>query len=332
MESHAELLKGILRALDWGEGTVSVIGHKSPDADSVFSAMAYAELMHELGFKCQPYMAGEANQETRFAANYFKIQLPPVIGHINEGDRVILVDHSEYSQAVEGIRNARILQVIDHHGVGDIIEANRLWYQSMPVGSTCTVIFLAYLESGISITPNQAVIMLSGIISDTRNLTKSHTSADVCACNMLSSIAGLDQCDISLFAELMKKASQSHDGMSDREIFLSDFKDYVIGSHKIGIASIDCTRTEMEDGFIDRMYDAMIAEFQAKSDDMIFAKIDEDGVGTTILFCGEGARAIAEEIFGPSENGRSLHTNQRVNRKSMLLPAISAILRTDSLN
>lgn len=326
MQSYSKILQDILRALDWGNEPVMVVGHRSPDSDSVFAALSYATLMREMGFTCQAYMAGTPNKETLFAADYFDIQLPETIYKVEEDQRVILVDHSEYSQAVDGTKEARIIQIIDHHGIGDIQETNRIYYKSMPVGATCTVIFMTYLETGLPISAEQAKTMLCGIISDTRNLTKSHTEADEEACRILESIAGLSDEDTRFFAELMRKSAQSYDGLSDREIFLSDFKEYIIEGVKIGIGSLDCNALKAEE-FVSRIHSVMQKIKTEKDDEMLFAKIDEDGKGTHILFCGEGSQTIIESIFGKSADDKSVFTTERVNRKSRLLPAISERIR-----
>ena len=187
-----ESLPAVLARLDWGEGTTYVIGHKTPDADAVFSAIAYADLMKTLGYKCEARINGPVNRETAFIADKWGIDIPAVLPAVEPGTRLILTDHADYTQSVDGARQARLLQVIDHHGVGDISETAQLYYKAMPVGATCTIVYDSYLELGVPISEKTARVLLAGLISDTRNLKKSTTTAlDSLAMKDLSRKAGL---------------------------------------------------------------------------------------------------------------------------------------------
>lgn len=120
-----------LKALDWGTETVYTIGHKAPDTDTVTAAIAYADLMQKLGYPVEARIAGKANNETKYAAALFDFQIPSILEDASE-QKLILVDHSEICQAVSGAKNARILQIIDHHGLGDVMESKRIFAKIFP--------------------------------------------------------------------------------------------------------------------------------------------------------------------------------------------------------
>lgn len=112
---HADLLLTV----DYGDQVTYVIGHKSPDADTVGSAIAYAGLLQQLGISAKAAVAGPVNQETKYALDLFGIDQPEVLSDA-AGKQFVLVDHSEYTQALDGMRSARIVGVVDHHGIGDV--------------------------------------------------------------------------------------------------------------------------------------------------------------------------------------------------------------------
>ena len=148
--------KAMLKTLNWGDDTCFVYGHKTPDVDAVTSALSYAKLMNTLGYNCK---AKVSSPKTSVAPQ----------------TRLLLTDHTDYAQCVDGAREAIILQKIDHHVEGDIVDAAIPYVRREMVGSTNTIIYECYKELGVDIDDETARIMLAGIISDTRNLTKTTT-------------------------------------------------------------------------------------------------------------------------------------------------------------
>ncbi len=150
--------------------------------------------------------------------------------------KVVLVDHNEYSQSVNGLEEAQIMEIVDHHKIGDISTSMPISFRNIPVGSTCTIVYNMYEESGVEMDYQTAGILLSGIISDTL-IFKSPTStdADKRAAGKLNEILGID---IEEFAMDMFKAGTSIEGKSMDEIFYGDFKEFVIEGHKVGISQV----------------------------------------------------------------------------------------------
>ena len=98
---------------------IKVFGHKNPDTDTIMSSLAMANLENKLGKEAKAYRLGNINKETKYALEYFKAETPELLEKIDENDEVILVDHNEFGQSAEGIENAKILKVIDHHKISD---------------------------------------------------------------------------------------------------------------------------------------------------------------------------------------------------------------------
>ena len=157
------------------------------------------------------------------------------IDYINK-KQVILVDHNESQQSVEGIEEAEILEIIDHHKLGALTTSMPINFRNMTVGSTNTIIYAMYNESNVTIPKNIAGIMLSGIISDTLKFTSPTTTEyDKFVANRLASISGVN---IDEYSKKMFKAGTNLKGKTITEIIDSDIKIYEEKNKKIAIAQI----------------------------------------------------------------------------------------------
>lgn len=335
------LYRGTLDALDWGSAPVFVIGHKSPDGDSVMAALAYARLMQSLGFCVVAKMAGKANNETLFAAKSFNIELPEVLDKVTPSDRLILVDHSDYAQAVDGARDARILQVIDHHGIGDITESKLLYAKYMPVGSTCSIVYTSYRELGVEISGDVARILFAGILSDTLNLKKvTATNVDrLIYEELLGILAG--EWSLALEAAGQKvdeifngmvEAAHDFSSMTDEEIFNSDAKDYVLGGVNFRLGSLDWKDATTVDEFADRMLKVMPEVATAAKNKMAFCRLGFEEK-TYMLYAGTDtattslAKNIAEKAFGQSMRDGIIYCERRLSRKLDVVPMLTKVLQ-----
>ena len=307
----------LLKKLDWGMDTCYIYGHKTPDVDAATSALSMATLMRALGYNCKAKVSTPINRESAYIASLFGFGLPELKPSVLPDTRLILTDHTDYAQCVDGARRAIILQKIDHHVEGDIADAGIPFVRREMVGSTNTIIYQMYKELGVAIDDETARIMLAGILSDTRNLSKSTTQRiDSVAWLALTTQLGLPADSVAKINKGMKDASNDFTGMTDTEIFLSDYKDYEIGSHLIGIGSLDVKGDEAE-AFIDRMLAVMPEVLTKMKRQMVFAKIDVPK-GTYFIYYGEGAQAVAEAVFGPSVRKGVTFTEQELSRKQIV--------------
>ena len=314
-----------IAVLDWGADTCYVIGHKTPDVDAVCSSVAYAELMRSLGYNCEAKVCGNVNKETEYVSEALGFCLPGRIQGVAPGRRVILTDHSEYAQSADGVREAKVLQIIDHHAPGDIYTGAVPFVYCDLVGSACTLVWELYGQSGIIPTEQSARAMLAGVMSDTHNLTKKGTTArDSLAWFSLSAQLGLSPESLKPISEGMAEASRSYEGMSDEEIFLSDVKSYVIHDHAIRIGSVDWLDAATADAFMDRMLKTM--EQVAAPDEMLFAKVDVSTQGCYVLYYGPGAEDVAAQAFGQPVRSGVCHSDSKLNRKRHVVPMITNAL------
>ena len=166
----------------------------------------------------------------------------PNIADNRRPKKVILVDHNEREQSVIGLDEAEIVEIIDHHKIGNIGTSFPINFRNMPLGCTETILYLMFKENGVEIPPNIAGLMLSGIISDTLLLTSpTTTDIDRTALLELSNIAGIDY---EKFGMEMFKAGSSIENMSAGEVIHSDFKTFTINTQKFGIGQISTMNTD----------------------------------------------------------------------------------------
>ncbi|MBO4893065.1 MAG: DHH family phosphoesterase [Prevotella sp.] len=329
----------MLKSLDWGTDTTFVYGHKTPDVDAVCSSLGYARLMRALGYNCKAKVSSETNRETAYISGLFGFALPELKRSVVPQTRLILTDHTDYAQCVDGAREAQILQKIDHHVEGDILDSDIPYVRREMIGSTCTIVYEMFREVGVGIDDETARILLAGLLSDTRNLTKTTTQhEDSVAWTALVAQLQLED-KVAEINRQMAEAANNYDGMSDGEIFLSDYKDYDMGGKAVGIGSLECKASEMDD-FITRMLAVMPQVMRDMRRDMLFAKIDrlvpnpdesdpdtpfvEDGL--YFIYFGEGSQAVAEAIFGPSIREGVTYSKEKLSRKQ-IVPRITEILQ-----
>ena len=235
----------------------------------------------------------EVMSETRYHS-YPVIDLnDQVVGTISRfqvitGDhkKMILVDHNERGQAVEGIEEAEILEVVDHHRVADFQTVGPLQFRAEPLGCTCTIIAKMYKEQGVEIPKNVAGLMLAAIISDTllfRSPTCTKTDKEIAL--ELAEIAGVDAEEFGL---AMFKAGTSLVGKSIEEIYNQDYKAFNIGDAKVGIAQVN---TMDIDGF---------APLKAEMLEYMENLCVENGFDTAVLLLTDVINATSEVFVAGS--------------------------------
>ena len=213
-----------------------------------------------------------------------------------KGKQVILVDHNEKNQAVAGIENAEILEIIDHHRLGTIQTMSPVFFRNQPLGCTATIIYQMYQEAGIKVEPKIAGLLCSAIVSDTLLFrSPTCTPVDEMAARALADIAGID---IEKYAMEMFSAGSNLKDKSDEEIFYQDFKRFTSGKVTIGVGQI----TSLNGGELDKLKGRMEAFMEKALENnglnMIFFMLTNILTETTELICeGQGALQLAGKAF-----------------------------------
>lgn len=202
---------------------ILVFGHKNPDTDTICSSLVKSILeMKKNNKEVIAARLGNVNKETQFVLDYLKIDAPVLIEKVEKDQEVILVDHNEFAQSADGIEEAKVIEVIDHHRIYGFQTAEPLYYTAKPYGCTCTILYNMFKEENIEIEKLEATLMASAIISDTLLLkSPTTTKKDVEALESLAKIANID---INTYGLDMLKAGTDLSSFSINEILNLDAK------------------------------------------------------------------------------------------------------------
>ena len=244
-----------------------------------------------------------------------------------KGKRVVLVDHNEKNQAVAGIENAEIMEIIDHHRLGTIQTMSPVFFRNQPLGCTATIIYQMYQEAGVKVEPKIAGLLCSAIVSDTLLFrSPTCTPMDEMAARSLAEIAGIE---IEKYAMEMFGAGSNLKRKSDEEIFYQDFKRFTSGKIAIGVGQITSLNGDELESIRPRVIHYMENARQENSLDLVFFMLTNILTESTDLICeGNGALQLAEKAFHtePDESGEQTEPLVRlpgvVSRKKQLIPAL----------
>jgi manganese-dependent inorganic pyrophosphatase len=229
---------------------IYVVGHVNPDTDSVCSAIAYAHFLHTRHVsgttrarkvEVVAARAGNLNPETRFVLNRFKHKTPELITSA-VGKHMILVDHNEIAQAVPGMKKAVILEIIDHHRIGDVETIHPIPFENEPRGSTCSIIADRYSWYRVKISKKIAGLLLSGILSDTL-LLKSPTTTRKDK-EWARKLANMARVRLEPYGRRLLQAGCSLIRKTPRVIVNTDCKTYHMGRKGVSIAQVYVANTK----------------------------------------------------------------------------------------
>lgn len=236
--------------------------------------------------------------------------------------RAILVDHNERSQTADGIEEAEILEIIDHHRLGDIQTNNPILMKNEPVGSTATIIAGLYAQCDVEISPKTAGLLLSAIITDTLNF-KSPTCTPQDE-NMARELSGIADVDISDLARKIFSAGSVLRSKTPGEIIGSDLKEYTVGKTKIGIAQVYSIDSES----LSDMREALLERMEYHCDRNGFGLLmllvtDLNRGGSDVLFVGE-RRDIFLKAYPQENSEEPVYLPDVLSRKKQVVPLIMA--------
>ena len=301
------------------EKEVFIFGHKNPDTDSICASLVSERLNKKNGWNCTvAKRLGKVNKETQYVLDYLKIDAPEMLDKVEEGQAVCLVDHNEFNQSVEGIENARILSVTDHHRVANFETSEPLYYTAKPYGCTATILYEEFKQFGHEIDKKEAVLMISAIISDTLLLkSPTTTKKDEQALKELSEIAKID---VNTYGIEMLKAGTDLSEFSEEELINLDAKKFEKDNIKYKIAQVNTV--SIDD----------VLKNQVKLEEEINKKIKEEGLdlfvfvitdilnnNSEILVLGNRSDIISKQV--ELKNNRAFLEGV-VSRKKQIVPFV----------
>ncbi len=235
--------------------------------------------------------------------------------------RVVLVDHNELSQSVPGLEQAEILEIIDHHRLADIQTTHPIWFRNEPVGSTATIIAGMYQERGLMPSEKLAGLLAAAIVSDTVMFkSPTCTQTDQRMAERMARIARISL--ESLGSEVFSVAD--NETRSVRDLFFSDYKDFHIIGHNLGVSQIICVdfekMLERKEEFLELMRELMEEQDYTM---MILMLTDVLRSGTQLLFVGDAE--VIRNAFNVAVKDNTCFLPNVLSRKKQVIPMLSAL-------
>ena len=240
--------------------------------------------------------------------------------------QVILVDHNEKSQAVNGIEEAEVQEIIDHHRLGGLETIGPVYFRNQPVGCTATIIYQMYQESGVEVDPQIAGLLCSAIISDTLLFrSPTCTMVDQAAAEALARIAGLN---MEEHAKEMFNAGSNLRGKSVEEICFQDFKVFNVKDTRFGVGQITSMNQDELDEVKERLIPYLEEARKTQGLHMLYlmmTNILEES--TELLCCGENAKEQVLEAYELSGDTEKILLKGVVSRKKQMIPVLVTYLQ-----
>ena len=301
-----------------------VVGHQNPDTDSICAALTYANLKQELGAEVRAIRAGKINAETEFVLTEFGVEEPKLVEEVTSEDEIILVDHNEKSQAIAGIEAAEIVEIIDHHRIGDIETGNPIYFRNEPVGCTSTIVTKLYQEHGVEISDKMAGLLLSAILSDTV-IFRSPTSTEIDK-EMAELLAKQLGVDIKDYGVKMFKAGSVVNKLAPKELVTNDYKEYEFDGETIGVGQVEVMDVEQVEGLKEDILTAaeeLVAENDYKFLILLVTDILAEG---SLALMSDSAIEVVEEAFEVEVGDNEVYLDDVLSRKKQVIPVLSDYL------
>lgn len=239
----------------------------------------------------------------------------------NTPKKVILVDHNEAEQSAEGIEEANILEIIDHHKIGKLNTKSPINFRNANIGSTCSIIYQLYQENKVEITKEIGGLLLAGILSDTL-LFKSPTTTETDK-KIANELSELTNINCEEFAIKMFKAASNFKNIQDKEdIFYRDFKSFTISNEKVGVGQV--LALNIDDIMEEKEEYIELLEREAKNnnyDVLIFAVVDIVKNGS-YFFYSENSKTVLENSFRLDNIEQGFYVQDCLSRKNQIIPSI----------
>lgn len=317
------------RGINMSDVKTFVAGHKSPDTDSICSAISYANLLTQMGTPATPVCAGDANKETKYVLQHFGFEHPQIVTNWEEfapnSGNLYLTDHNESKQIIDGYKSMNMCGVIDHHRIGDFETDGPVFIRMEPVGCTNTILTKLYIENNQEIPKNIAGLMLSAIISDTVLFrSPTCTETDKKMAHKLADIAGVD---IESYGLDMLKAGADISDLTNDEIVRTDMKEFSEAGQTISIGQIsvmDTTDVLAKQAELVAALEALrTANGYAASYIMVTNILDES---TTLIYSGD-VESIVVNAFGKNVKDNAVFLPNTMSRKKQIVPPILGAMK-----
>lgn len=302
--------------------TVNVVGHSSPDTDSVASAISYANFLKATGTDAVPYAQADGadlSPETKLVLSKFGLAAPEKLTDAT-GKKLALVDFSDIAQGPANLAGAEVVGVVDHHKIGDVTTNSPIFFYAQPVGCTCTVLHQMYVSNNVEVPKNIAGAMLCAILSDTVNFkSPTCTDADKKAVAALKVIAGVTDTD-SLFMEMLK-AKSAVDGVPIKDLIFRDYKDFDMKGKKIGVCQLELASLDQVAAIRADLLKGLEAVKAEGRHSVLMMLTDVVKEGTELVVLSDEP-AVIEQAFGKKLEGGIVWIDGMMSRKKQTIPPL----------
>lgn len=303
---------------------IKVFGHKSPDTDSVCSAIVWAwYLSTHKNEAAAPYLLGEPNTEALFVLDYWKQVKPELLGTLTASDRVAIVDTNNPQELPENVNEAIVEYLVDHHKlVGGLETLHPLDMTIRALACTTTVIYSIMTENERAGMPDFiAGLILSAIISDTLDLrSPTTTDTDKEVVFALGKKLGIDG---KVYAQEMFAAKSDISHFSDAELLRLDSKKYEVGDQNFRVSVLETTLPQI---VLDRQESLIQAMEEVAKEDgvdqVLLFIVDILKEESTLIIANDLVKTVAEKSFDVSVSGDTVVLPGVVSRKKQILPSL----------
>lgn len=297
-----------------------MVGHKHPDTDSIVSAIALAHLRQASGHSgVQPARAGALNAETQYVVARFDLPVPQLLTS-GRDRRLVLVDHNEVAQAVDDIADATVLEVWEHHRLGDLPIPHPIVFHCEPLGATATLIAEQYALHDVPVPAGMAGALLAAIVSDTLVFASpTCTEKDRRVARHLEAVAGVDA--TALGRDLLAARGDPAQ-RSATDLVTGDFKEFAFGGARVGIAQVevvDAAPLMARRGELMTELRRVHSERGLAQTLLLITDISRKG---SHVWCVGNRHDVLERAFGQPLVDDAIYAEGWMSRKTQVVPAM----------
>jgi manganese-dependent inorganic pyrophosphatase len=245
---------------------------------------------------------------------------PKIIKQITT-ENVVLVDTTEKGQLIEGLTEDNLVGIIDHHNLGGLKSSKAVYCRVEPVGCVCSLIYKILKEKGVKVDKKTAMLMISGIISDTLNLTSPTTTAEDKI--FLKELSQLAKVDLKKFVAGLFEAKSSLKGISLDKVIDSDYKEFEMGGKKVGIGVWETTNPESVNTSAAKIIQLLeVKKVNEKLDYILFGVVDILKNNSYCYIIGEPESNLVKTVFGVETKDDMAFLKGVVSRKKQMVPQL----------
>ncbi len=305
--------------------TYHIVGHKNPDTDAICSALVMQSYLQKQNIDARAYKLGELNNETKYVIESLGVETPQTINELEEGAKLILVDHNEVKQSIDNLNRYSIYQIIDHHKFS-LDTPTPLYIRAEPIASTCSILYKMFKENNIEVSQDDAILMISAIVSDTLYFrSPTTTDKDKKIVKELNEIANID--NIEEYALEMFAAKSDLGEISAKELVKVDYKEFEFGGETFGVGVLETTNPDYAFNRTAEIKEALV---QIQKEDelkgVMLSIVDILDEKNSTICSNEHLKLIVKEAFLAEEKDDYLELGPIVSRKKQIVPKLKEFI------